>query len=205
MKVSQFGRSMIEMIGVLAIIGVLSVGAIAGYSKAMLKYKLNRQSAQYNQLLASVYKYYGRWGDFEGIEDMLPILTSLNEIPKKMVYNGQLYDIFHNKIVITFNPKYMAPLISIYINLKEDGDSMEICRNAFVTVKEWHENVYVVESFGVGSENTQNLQMLGDKYCKLGKKCLVNLTINDIDNLCRSQLDKEKFLINIYTADNGKK
>ena len=30
-----FGRSMIEMLGVLAIIGVLSVGGIAGYSKAM--------------------------------------------------------------------------------------------------------------------------------------------------------------------------
>ena len=29
------GRSMIEMLGVLAIIAVLSVGGIAGYSKAM--------------------------------------------------------------------------------------------------------------------------------------------------------------------------
>ena len=32
---NYFGRSMIEMLGVLAIIGVLSVGGIAGYSKAM--------------------------------------------------------------------------------------------------------------------------------------------------------------------------
>lgn len=39
----QSGRSMVEMLGVLVIIGVLSVGAIAGYSKAMMKYKLNRQ------------------------------------------------------------------------------------------------------------------------------------------------------------------
>ena len=31
------GRSMVEMLGVLAIIGVLSVGAIAGYSKAMME------------------------------------------------------------------------------------------------------------------------------------------------------------------------
>ena len=34
------GRSMIEMLGVLAIIGVLSVGGIAGYSKAMEQYKI---------------------------------------------------------------------------------------------------------------------------------------------------------------------
>ncbi|MBR2136742.1 MAG: prepilin-type N-terminal cleavage/methylation domain-containing protein [Alphaproteobacteria bacterium] len=33
-KTNQSGRSMIEMLGVLAIIGVLSVGGIAGYSKA---------------------------------------------------------------------------------------------------------------------------------------------------------------------------
>ena len=39
MKQNQFGRSMIEMLGVLAIIGVLSVGGIAGYSQAMEKWK----------------------------------------------------------------------------------------------------------------------------------------------------------------------
>ncbi len=35
------GRSMVEMLGTLAIIGVLSVGAIAGYSYAMDKYRAN--------------------------------------------------------------------------------------------------------------------------------------------------------------------
>ena len=40
-KMNQYGRSMIEMLGVLAIIGVLSVGGIAGYSKAMMKSKIN--------------------------------------------------------------------------------------------------------------------------------------------------------------------
>ncbi len=35
------GRSMVEMLGVLAIIGVLSVGGIAGYTMAMNKYRAN--------------------------------------------------------------------------------------------------------------------------------------------------------------------
>ena len=43
MKNNQCGRSMVEMLGVLAIIGVLSVGGIAGYSKAMNKYKINKK------------------------------------------------------------------------------------------------------------------------------------------------------------------
>ena len=42
LKNTQSGRSMVEMLGVLAIIGVLSVGGIAGYSKAMFKYKMSK-------------------------------------------------------------------------------------------------------------------------------------------------------------------
>ncbi len=38
---TEGGRSMVEMLGVLAIIGVLSVGGIAGYTMAMNKYKAN--------------------------------------------------------------------------------------------------------------------------------------------------------------------
>ena len=36
------GRSMVEMLGVLAIIGILSAGALKGYSNAMFKYKMNQ-------------------------------------------------------------------------------------------------------------------------------------------------------------------
>ena len=34
-KANESGRSMVEMLGVLAIIGVLSVGGVAGYHYAM--------------------------------------------------------------------------------------------------------------------------------------------------------------------------
>ena len=42
MKIQQNGRSMVEMLGVLAIIGVLSAGALAGYSKAMFRHRVNQ-------------------------------------------------------------------------------------------------------------------------------------------------------------------
>ena len=41
MKKLQEGRSMIEMLGVLAIIGVLSIGGLAGYTMAMNRYRAN--------------------------------------------------------------------------------------------------------------------------------------------------------------------
>ena len=51
------GRSMIEMLGVLAIIGVLSVGGIAGYSKAMMKYKINKMTEEYTMLMTGLMEY----------------------------------------------------------------------------------------------------------------------------------------------------
>ena len=41
MKKLESGRSMVEMLGVLAIIGVLSVGGIAGYSLSMRRHRAN--------------------------------------------------------------------------------------------------------------------------------------------------------------------
>lgn len=38
-KANQNGRSIMEMLGVLAVVGILSVGGIAGFSTAMSKHK----------------------------------------------------------------------------------------------------------------------------------------------------------------------
>ena len=54
MKKNENGRSMVEMLGVLAIIGVLSVGAIAGYSKAMMKFKINKTIDQVSQIVTNI-------------------------------------------------------------------------------------------------------------------------------------------------------
>ena len=47
---SQSGRSMVEMLGVLAIIGVLSIGGIAGYTMAMNRYRANETLSAAAQL-----------------------------------------------------------------------------------------------------------------------------------------------------------
>ena len=51
MKNNQIGRSMIEMLGVLAIIAVLSVGGIAGYGKAIEQFKVNRLIEEYGYVV----------------------------------------------------------------------------------------------------------------------------------------------------------
>lgn len=78
----QSGRSMIEMLGVLAIIGVLSVGGIAGYSKAMAKYKQNKLGDQISMLVTNIRTLYGNAKDYEGLDSASAI--SMGAVDKEM-------------------------------------------------------------------------------------------------------------------------
>ncbi|MBQ8672199.1 MAG: hypothetical protein IJ525_06745, partial [Alphaproteobacteria bacterium] len=64
----QSGRSMIEMLGVLAIIGVLSVGGIAGYSKAMMKYRINKTIEQITLIAGNVRAFWGPQKNYIGVD-----------------------------------------------------------------------------------------------------------------------------------------
>ncbi|MBR2136928.1 MAG: hypothetical protein IJ852_03070 [Alphaproteobacteria bacterium] len=68
-EINQNGRSMIEMLGVLAIIGVLSVGGIAGYSKAMQKYRVNKTADQVAQIINGVRTLYSGQKNYAGINN----------------------------------------------------------------------------------------------------------------------------------------
>ena len=58
---------MIEMLGVLAIIGVLSVGGIAGYSKAMMKYRINKTIEQITLIAGNVRAFWGPQKNYIGV------------------------------------------------------------------------------------------------------------------------------------------
>ena len=53
-KTNETGRSMVEMLGVLAIVGVLSVGGVYGYGVAMKKHKANELLHQASMLATTV-------------------------------------------------------------------------------------------------------------------------------------------------------
>ena len=67
--VPQYGRSMIEMLGVLAIIGVLSVGGIAGYSKAMMKYRINKTIEQITLIAGNVRAFFGSQKNYAELDN----------------------------------------------------------------------------------------------------------------------------------------
>ena len=63
-KINEYGRSMIEMLGVLAIVGVLSVAGISGYSKGMTKYKTNQLLDQASTIVANVRTTFANEGRY---------------------------------------------------------------------------------------------------------------------------------------------
>lgn len=69
LKTNETGRSMIEMLGVLAIIGVLSVGGIAGYSKAMNKFKTNKIADNISMLVANIKTLYAQQNTYAGLNN----------------------------------------------------------------------------------------------------------------------------------------
>lgn len=98
-RFNQNGRSMVEMLGVLAIIGVLSVGGIAGYSKAMEKYKINKTIEQINTIATGVRTTFMSQGNYDGLN--IPVAHNAGIIPDEMwnedddaaynVWGGGLY------------------------------------------------------------------------------------------------------------------
>ena len=85
MRVNEQGRSMIEMLGVLAIVGVLSVGGIAGYSKAMNKFKTNKAIDQINMLSTNIRTLFSSQGNYKGMTPKL--LAKAGVLPAEM-YTG---------------------------------------------------------------------------------------------------------------------
>ena len=101
-RVMQRGRSMIEMLGVLAIIGVLSVGGIAGYSKAMTKWKTNKTIEQTANIISGFTTLLLNQKQLRGTSENYPneldssypsdieLFKTLGIIDEEMLVDGEL-------------------------------------------------------------------------------------------------------------------
>ena len=76
-QTNPIGRSMIEMLGVLAIIGVLSVGGIAGYSKAMMQFKINKTLQGITEIITNIRTLYAQQKDFNGLYTDVAVSTGI--------------------------------------------------------------------------------------------------------------------------------
>ncbi len=118
-EINQSGRSMIEMLGVLAIIGVLSVGGIAGYSKAMTKFKINKTMQQITEIATNIRTLYAQQKDFNGLNNTMAIQMGI--VPDELRTSGsRIINAFGGDayIVSNWNDEDFA---IVFDNITKDG------------------------------------------------------------------------------------
>lgn len=186
------GRSMVEMLSVLAIIGVLSIGAIAGYSKAMMKYKLNKHAEQMNTVINAIARNAHNFGELGAATPLTPIFIKMGEIPVEMIKTGvtnYIYDIFGQTWSIFINSSNSTIFLQTDNSSSlrtSSADNLAICQNIFTTAKENAANIaYINTISNYGTENVIVKMWYGDIYCdRAGSTCLRNMTLDDIYNTC---------------------
>ena len=208
------GRSMIEMLGVLAIIGVLSVGGIAGYSKAMEKFKVNKIIGEYNQLIMWILENQLSLKKLEDKTKLANVIIAANVLPADWSSvtdeylsdgKGNLVQPYVNRGKSLYN---LQPRITIDFNLGGlSGDltdknadifstnfSDKLCFELFNNlVKPLHSQTI----YGYVFKNHNPIIYWGDAYCgQTTGKCLNNITLTEIKEIC-SSCDKENERCNV--------
>lgn len=214
MKYNQYGRSMIEMLGVLAIIAVLSVGGIAGYSKAMEKFRVNKLLEEYTMLL------YGLLGNLNelknksavdggdnkvGLIDYVQATSLVPETWKKV--NDTRMTNSQGNVILLFsrsNRFVMDIYIGGVVNEKtgfmtySTGYNATVCQELMQNfARPLHGEVQFVRFYRWTDGDYAHLYY-GDKYCAKGKKCLRDMIVTEISDLCKlCEGDREACCINI--------
>ncbi len=193
------GRSMVEMLGVLAIIGVLSVGAIAGYSKAMMKYKLNQHAVAVNMLINNVLSIKDKLQHTEYLTYYGTLLYKMNLLPDGIEYirNNLLQDKWFKGDTWIYYYNFQAPqepFGGIGFRVPPSAQGAEICRNIAIAAKENAANIYSVNMQKEFNDTNKDVEyqgkLYGDAYCTSQQNCLRYLDLNKIDNMCNNCNEK---------------
>lgn len=214
---TQCGRSMIEMLGVLAIVGILSVGGIAGYSKAMRTYKVNKTTEEFSLLINELLNFKPSLIKLEKNYNLVPIVQSLNILPKtwetkednkedkKQMY---IYDSLSRRIR-PFVRERTSPDrirgIGIDYELKfskkdssPGADVQLLCQNIWLNlIKAYDDSIYYAFIWR-GDGNTSILESFGKNFChSQNRKCISDITVSDAATACSSCLDENECIIGI--------
>ena len=196
-QTNPIGRSMTEMLGVLAIIAVLSVGGIAGYSKAMEKFKLNKVIEEYTYFITGLLEHLSDYEKLNPSSSQLfltEFVLTANLTPTTWSNSGIILIDSQNHWVWPFvRSGHLVFEIGIIDQqsgiILPDKTNLEYCRALYRNVmKPLHSSLYYVSFYrhNVATDYTY----YGDNYCRKEDKCLREITLDKIDEICKSCTDK---------------
>ena len=98
----DIGRSMVEMLGVIVIIGVLSAGGLAGYSKAMRRHRLNETISEISVMVTNTRNFYANSDNYESFD--VHTAVKYNIATERMIgLNSTLVNQYKGRISITLD------------------------------------------------------------------------------------------------------
>ena len=201
MKQNQFGRSMIEMLGVLAIIGVLSVGGIAGYSKAMEKWKTNKVLSEYSYLIYGLMEHLSDYQNLTttqnykviGLQDtvmaagIVPQTWTIGTTNSRQLYDtdGNMVNVFSRKQRLVVDLYFGTHVKNDDGNLVSTNFSTGLCRELFLNLaKPLADTLHWARLYR--SNESSPVLFWGNKTCNgADKKCLNSVTLSEIDAACK--------------------
>ena len=207
--ICSVGRSMIEMLGVLAIVGVLSVGGIAGYGKAMEQFKINKIIQDYNMLIFGLMEHQQSFQkNAVGEINLTDTVMALNLVPNswRKLNEQYLQDTYGNYVNIRYRQSNVVPHYDVVIgfiidfnlggvntddsgHVSSDNFNEKICFEVFRNVVQpLHSSLKIAGLMGSGSTGES---YFGDKFCNDEQACLHNISLSKMKNLC-SVCDKRE-------------
>lgn len=191
--ITQCGRSMIEMLGVLAIIGVLSVGGIQGFSKAMEMYHWNKALREWDILVNTMVKYKSELHinnnppEGEDTLSLIPILKATGDLPDDMPTeenDSYLMDALGNRLrIYSHNTGYIG------IGYFATKNNYTACRMFLTIGSRYYNIVDKIQIYTIDDNPAKkNNHFYGVKECTVGRQsqCLENLNVAKISNICRN-------------------
>ena len=163
---NQSGRSMIEMLGVLAIVGVLSVGGIAGYSKAMEKFKINKSIDQISQIVTNIRTLYAQQSTYYGLNNLTAV--QMGTIPDELGSSENLTNPFKGKVYIMSSDASYTSQYGKVFAVQYRGLSKQACLSLGTT--DWGSS-YSSGFIGISvdqmsGENQMVIDLLKNNQCK---------------------------------------
>ena len=210
-KVVQCGRSMIEMLGVLAIIAVLSVGGIAGYSKAMEKWKINKAISEYNLIIFSLLEHLESFKNMSSdqnwqVTSLLSYMQQSGLVTSEWIPiserefndpfgNTIAYFSRHNNLVIDLT---IGGLSVSDENITSPSFSVTTCREYFSnTVIPLSNSLLFANLYKLTGSSSTSTYFYGNSTCNNRSNCLKTMTLNDINTLCSSCSKDSTCVINL--------
>ncbi len=211
MKINECGRSMIEMLGVLSIVGILSVGGIAGFSKAMAKYKFDRSLTTYAMFIQDVMKYQKDWNrayysvneNAGGQYNLRSLIIQTGLKPDSWKTSGSLYLIDESNAMHFIDARGNNNIEFQYnFGDRQIINNSERNRRCVIIISEIIKPLNNLKYITFWRGNVKfGDTILGRHYCQENAICLDNLTLGEIYDQCTACSRNDSSCGIVYTLN----